>query len=73
MCESAFIVSDVTAQISELREASGWNELTQFGFQGWRCYDKNDDGAFLHSSEINPTRCNNCVYSSQWLYATCFG
>ena len=25
------------------------------------------------SSEINPTRCNNCVYSSQWLYSTCFG
>ena len=24
------------------------------------------------SSEINPTRCNNCVYSSQWLYSTCF-
>ena len=25
------------------------------------------------TSEINPTRCNNCVYSSQWLYSTCFG
>ena len=25
------------------------------------------------SGEINPTRCNNCVYSSQWLYSTCFG
>ena len=24
-------------------------------------------------SEIIPTRCNNCVYSSQWLYSTCFG
>ena len=24
-------------------------------------------------SELNPTRCNNCVYSSQWLYSTCFG
>ena len=23
------------------------------------------------NSEINPTRCNNCVYSSQWLYSTC--
>ena len=22
------------------------------------------------NSEINPTRCNNCVYSSQWLYST---
>ena len=22
------------------------------------------------SSEIIPTRCNNCVYSSQWLYST---
>ena len=21
------------------------------------------------NSEINPTRCNNCVYSSQWLYS----
>ena len=28
---------------------------------------------YLHSSEINPTRCNNSVYSSQWLYSTCFG
>ena len=26
-----------------------------------------------YGSEINPTRCNNCVYSSQWLYSTCFG
>ena len=25
------------------------------------------------NSEINPTRCNNCVYSLQWLYSTCFG
>ena len=25
------------------------------------------------NSEINPTRCNNCVYSSQWLYSTCLG
>ena len=25
------------------------------------------------NSEIIPTRCNNCVYSSQWLYSTCFG
>ena len=25
------------------------------------------------NSEINPTRCNNCVYSSQSLYSTCFG
>ena len=25
------------------------------------------------SSEVIPTRCNNCVYSSQWLYSTCFG
>jgi len=25
------------------------------------------------SSEIIPTRCNSCVYSSQWLYSTCFG
>ena len=24
-------------------------------------------------SQIIPTRCNNCVYSSQWLYSTCFG
>ena len=28
----------------------------------------------LYSSEISPTRCNNCVfYSPQWLYSTCFG
>ena len=25
------------------------------------------------NSEINPTRRNNCVYTSQWLYSTCFG
>ena len=25
------------------------------------------------NGEIIPTRCNNCVYSSQWLYSTCFG
>ena len=25
------------------------------------------------NSEINPTRCSNCVYSSQRLYSTCFG
>ena len=28
---------------------------------------------YWHNSEIIPTRCNNCVYSSQWLYSTCFG
>jgi len=22
------------------------------------------------NSEVNPKRCNNCVYSSQWLYST---
>ena len=27
----------------------------------------------LYSSEISPTRCNNCVFSPQWLYSTCFG
>ena len=27
----------------------------------------------FEDSEIIPTRCNNCVYSSQWLYSTCFG
>ena len=25
------------------------------------------------NSEIIPKRCNNCVYSSQWLYSICFG
>ena len=28
---------------------------------------------YITNSEIIPTRCNNCVYSSQWLYSTCFG
>ena len=28
---------------------------------------------YFTSGEIIPTRCNNCVYSSQWLYSTCFG
>jgi len=27
----------------------------------------------LLNSEINSTRCNNCVYSSQWFNSTCFG
>jgi len=27
----------------------------------------------LYYSEISPTRCNNCVFYSQWLYSTCFG
>ena len=28
---------------------------------------------YSYCGEIIPTRCNNCVYSSQWLYSTCFG
>ena len=28
---------------------------------------------FLYIGEISPTRCNNCVFYSQWLYSTCFG
>ena len=27
----------------------------------------------LYIGEISPTRCNNCVFYSQWLYATGFG
>ena len=27
----------------------------------------------LRSGEISPTRCNNCVFYSEWLYSTCFG
>jgi len=27
----------------------------------------------LYSGEISPTRYNNCVFYSQWLYSTCFG
>jgi len=27
----------------------------------------------VYSGEISPTRCNNCVFYSQWLYSTCFG
>ena len=27
----------------------------------------------LYNGEISLTRCNNCVFYSQWLYATCFG
>ena len=27
----------------------------------------------LYIGEISPTRCNNCVFYSQWLYSTCFG
>ena len=26
-----------------------------------------------HCGEISPTRCNNCVFYSQWLYSSCFG
>ena len=35
--------------------------------------DQNRNETDAKNSEINPTRCNNCVYSSQWLYSTCFG
>ena len=34
---------------------------------------KKGDKTDCNNSEIIPTRCNNCVYSSQWLYSTCFG
>jgi hypothetical protein len=27
----------------------------------------------LYIGELSPTRCNNCVFYSQWLYSTCFG
>ena len=27
----------------------------------------------LFNGEISPTRCNNCVFHSHWLYSTCFG
>ena len=27
----------------------------------------------LYIGEISPTRCNNCVFYSQWLYSTCIG
>ena len=27
----------------------------------------------LYSGEISPTRCNNCVFYSQWLYSIYFG
>ena len=27
----------------------------------------------LYSGEMSPTRCNNCVFYSQWLYSACFG
>ena len=37
------------------------------------CGDSNRGRYSPHNSEINPTRCNNCVYSSQLLYSTCFG
>ena len=30
-------------------------------------------GIMLYSCEISPTRCNKCVFYSQWLYSTCFG
>ena len=38
-------------------------------------YDSFSATSSLHflDSEISPTRCNNCVYSSQLLYSTCFG
>ena len=37
-----------------------------------RC--ENQNSHVVYSSEISPTRCNNCVfYSPQWLYSTCFG
>ena len=47
-----------------------------------RCFSKSEHPlsmkifvvpCIMLNSEINPTICNNCVYSSQWLYSTCFG
>ena len=48
----------------------------------WEYIKGNVDGSFLtfvvpsimfYSGEISPTRCNNCVFYSQWLYPTCVG
>ena len=46
-------------------------------FEMW-CFRRMENLIFvvpciMLNSEINPTRCNNCVYSSQWLYSTYFG
>ena len=50
--------------------------------RGWKLLDHLSDlssnlifvvPCIMLNSEIIPTRCNNCVYSSQWLYSTCFG
>ena len=52
------------------------NFCTVNNILGLPCWRKDDRSLTLivHiHSEINPTRCNNCVYSSQWLYSTCFG
>ena len=41
----------------------------------YRLYEFNICGSVHHAlmCEISPTRCNNCVFYSQWLYSTCFG
>ena len=44
--------------------------FTQFFLDGQKLYRKSKHTFY---SEIIPTRCNNYVYSSQWLYSTCFG
>jgi len=45
---------------------------TGFTFQYYTFLENGADFIGVNS-EIIPTRCNNCVYSSQWLYSTCFG
>ena len=47
-----------------------WNGSGEDGNVRSECENGSEEDG---NSEINPTRCNNCIYSSQWLYSTCFG
>ena len=65
----AIVESIWSEVVCEVRYENGpakvWATLChQILYKAWRIR--------YFDSEINPTRCNNCVYSSQWLYSTCF-
>ena len=62
----------VCSHVTEVGVTMGWQYVMKISVMGSRNrlpFAKEHQ----NSSEIIPTRCNSCVYSSQWLYSTCFG
>ena len=58
-CEERLLASSYSTVFSP-----AWSRLPLDGFSR---------NFVLDFGEISPTRCNNCVFYSQWLYSTCFG